>query len=264
VRAKFWRSASGVLAMSAVIAACGGGSTTAEPSPEAVDTAEAIARTVKIAAPFSTTPVPEDEEREEPIVLDGRVFGAGPTGVILVHMRPSDQTAWFPYATTLANTGDYTVLTFDFRGYGESTGEKEFDRLDTDLEAALSYLRDDVGIEDVFLVGASMGGTASLLVAEREPILGIVSISSPATYQEIDAVAGVDEIRAPKLFIASEDDLPAMRSLEELWAEAVAPKDQALFAGDAHGTDLFAAPVAAEFEQRMTDFLEAHGPTPPN
>jgi pimeloyl-ACP methyl ester carboxylesterase len=249
------------IALGAVTVACGDPSTTAEPSPAAVDTAEAIARSVKIPSTFSTTPVPEDEEREEQIVLDGRVFGDGATGVILVHMRPSDQTAWFPYATTLAESGQYTVLTFDFRGYGESTGEKEFDRLDTDLQAALDYMRDDLGIADIFLVGASMGGTASLLVAEREPVLGLVSISSPATYQEIDAVAGVDLIDAPKLFIASEDDLPAMRSLEELWAEAVAPKEQALFEGDAHGTDLFAAPAAEEFEQRMTDFLEANTPS---
>lgn len=116
---------------------CGDANTTAEPSPEAVDTAEAIARDVRIPSKFSTTPVPEDGEREEEIVLDGRVFGDGPTGVILVHMRPSDQTAWFPYATKLAETGDFTVLTFDFRGYGESTGEKEFDRLDTDLQAEI-------------------------------------------------------------------------------------------------------------------------------
>src|SRR5262245_18934516 len=173
-------------------------------------------------------------------------------------MRPSDQTAWFPYATTLADTGNYTVLTFDFRGYGESTGEKEFDRLDTDLEASLDYMHADLGIEKVFLVGASMGGTASLLVAERDPVAGVVSISSPATFQEIDAVAGVNKIHAPKLFIASEDDTPARLSLEELRPVAVAPKDQALFAGDAHGTDLFASPIAAEFERRITDFIEAN------
>ena len=68
-----------------------------------------------------------------------------------------------------------------------------------DLEAALDYMRDDLGISprDVLLVGASMGGTASLLVAEREPVAGVVSISSPATYQEIDAVASVGEIVRP-------------------------------------------------------------------
>ena len=60
----------------------------------------------------------------------------------------------------------------------------------------------------------------------------------------------------------SEDDLPAMRSLDMLWPEAVAPKEQALFEGDAHGTDLFAALVAEDFEERLTDFLDAHQATP--
>ena len=47
-----------------------------------------------------------------------------------------------------------------------------------------------------------------------------------------------------------------------LWPEAVAPKEQALFEGDAHGTDLFAALVAEDFEERLTDFLDAHQATP--
>jgi hypothetical protein len=53
-----------------------------------------------------------------------------------------------------------------------------------------------------------------------------------------------------------------MRSLDELWPEAVAPKEQALYEGDAHGTDLFASPVAEDFEERLTDFLNAHRVAP--
>jgi len=240
-------------------AACGdGGITTVEPSPAAVDTAEAIARDVKIDAAYSTTPSPEDDDRDTPIVLDGRVFGDGPTGVILAHMRPADQTSWFPFATRLAETGDYTVLTFDFRGHGVSTGEKEFDRVDTDLQAAYDFMRDDLGLGKVFLVGASMGGTASLLVAQRNPVAGVISISSPAIYQQIDALEHIAGISNPKLFISSEDDLNAARSQEQFWTNAVEPKEQVLYPGNAHGTDLFGAPDAALFEQELFDFLVAH------
>lgn len=229
-----------------------------EPSPAAVDTAEAIARDVKIDAPYSTTPTPEDDEHEVPIVLDGRVFGDGDTGVILAHMRPADQTSWFPFATRLADTGQYTVLTFDFRGFGASTGDKEFDRVDTDLHAAYSYMRDDLGLDRIFLVGASMGGTAALLVAEREPVAGVISISSPAIFQQIDALEAISSIDAPKLFISSEDDLNAARSQEQFWVNAADPKEQELYEGNAHGTDLFASSVGSRFEQRLVDFLEAH------
>ena len=238
--------------------ACGDGSSSAEPSPAAIDTAIALSRNVSFSSSFSTTPTPDDDDRDEPIVLDGRLFGSGNTGVILAHMRPADQTSWFPFAIRLAETSKYTVLTFDFRGHGASTGEKEFDRVDTDLAAALRYMRDELGIERVFLVGASMGGTAALLVSAREPVAGVVSISSPARYQLLDALTELRDVTAPKLFITSEDDVPAERSQEQFWARALEPKEQVIFPGDAHGTDLFASPVGPEFEQRIVDFLAAH------
>lgn len=245
-----------LLAGTLVLLACGDGPPSAsDPSPAAVDTAEAIARSVTFEAEYSTTPSPDDEERDAPIVLDARVFGDGDTGVILAHMRPTDQQSWFPFATRLAQTGDFTVLTFNFRGFEPSTGDKEFDRIDTDLHAAYAYMRDELGLDRIFLVGASMGGTAALLLAQRQPIAGVVSISSPATFQQIDALEYVADITAPKLFITSEDDLNAARSQEQFWVNAPEPKEQHIYPGNAHGTDLFASEHAADFEQRLMDFL---------
>jgi pimeloyl-ACP methyl ester carboxylesterase len=173
-------------------------------------------------------------------------------------MRPSDQTSWFPFATTLAETGDYTVLTFDFRGYGESTGDKQFDRIDTDLESAFEYMRDALSIEEIFIIGASMGGTAALIAGERLSVAGIVSISSPSQFPPLDAEATVGGITAPKLFITSEDDVPAERSQEQFWELAQEPKEQVIYEGDAHGTDIFDSPNGKALEQRLLDFLEAH------
>jgi pimeloyl-ACP methyl ester carboxylesterase len=247
-----------LLALTLVFVACGEATTNGEPSPEVVDTAEAISRQISIDAPYSTTPAPDDDDRDAPIVLDGRVFGDGDTGVVLAHMRPADQTSWFPLATKLAASGEYTVLTFDFRGFGASTGDKEFDRVDTDLQAALRYMREELGRRRVFLVGASMGGSAALIVAAREPVAGVVSISSPALLQEVDALSVVSRISSPKLFIASDDDLNAERSLEQFWQQATEPKEREVYDGDAHGTDLFASEVAPHFERRIIDFLDAH------
>jgi pimeloyl-ACP methyl ester carboxylesterase len=170
-------------------------------------------------------------------------------------MRPADQTSWFPFATELAATGDYTVLTFDFRGFGDSTGEKEFDRLDTDLEAALAYMRDELGIDGVVLVGASMGGSAALVVAARQSLDGVVSISSPAALQTVRPIDIVGEIVEPKLFITSEDDVAAARSQEQLFAHAPEPKFQEIYPGDEHGTEIFAGPNSAALRQRLLAFL---------
>ncbi len=244
-----------ILALLAV--ACGDGATTHEPSPEVVATAEAVSHTVAISAHFSTTPVSGDED-EDPIVLDARVFGDGDTGVILAHMRPADQSSWFPFATELAASGEFTVLTFDFRGYGQSTGEQNFDRVDTDLEAAYEYMRATVGVERVFLVGASMGGTAALVVASRISVEGVVSISSPAQFPPLDALESVDDIAEPKLFITARDDVPAFRSQEEFWELASEPKQQQIYEGDAHGTALLDSTAAGALKAKIIEFLRAN------
>lgn len=247
------RSLCAGLAIAVLLAGCGEAATYT-PSPEAVATAEAFARTVTFPARFSTTPESDDGE-QDPITLDARVFGNGETGVILAHMRPADQSSWFPFAAELAATGDFTVMTFDFRGYGASTGEKQFDRIDTDLTAAYEYMRDTLKVERIFLVGASMGGTASLVVGARALIAGVVSISSPGQFPPLDAVETVDEITAPKLFITSEDDVPAFRSQETFWALASEPKTQHIYDGEAHGTALFDGPHAADLRARLLAFL---------
>jgi fermentation-respiration switch protein FrsA (DUF1100 family) len=243
------------MAILAIGAGCGD-PTTSTPSPEVVATAEAVARTVSITSPHSTTPEAGDDE-QDPIVLDARVFGRGETGVILSHMRPADQSSWYPFATELAQTGDFTVLTFDFRGYGESTGEKQFDRIDTDLEAAYAYMRDELDIDTIYLVGASMGGTASLVVAARQPVAGVISISSPGQFPPLDAVETVDGIDAPKLFVTAEDDVPAFRSQEDFWEAAGDPKVQHVYDGDEHGTALLDGPHSADLRSRLLDFLSS-------
>lgn len=244
------------LAAGVLFGACAA-DTIAKPPTSVVETAEAVSRDVRITSPYSTTPESGDDERT-PVSLDGRVFGDGGVGVILVHMRPVDQTAWFPLATELARTGEFTVLTFDLRGYGASTGDKAFDRADTDLTAAYDYMRNTLHISRVFLVGASIGGTAMLLVAARVPVEGVVSVSSLAQFEEMDALAVVPDISAPKLFVASEDDVPARRSLDDLIAAATEPKQQQVYDGNAHGTDILDGPHGGDLGQLIIDFLSSH------
>lgn len=242
------------LALLPLAAACDE-STSAEPSPAVIETAQSVSRPVSITSPMGKTPRAGGEES---VMLGGHVFGNGATGVILAHMRPADQTAWFPFAAMLAATGRYTVLTFDFRGFGESPGDKDFDVVDVDLTSAYDYMRQQLHIQKVFLVGASMGGTASLVVGTRVPVAGVVSVSSPGQFPPLDAVAAVPQLKAPKLFIVSKDDVPQARSQEEMFAAAPEPKDEQVYDGNAHGTDLLQGAHTGEVESRISDFLAAH------
>ncbi len=233
--------------------ACGDDSTPKTP-PAVVATADSISREVTIDVPAD----PGNGGAAATVQLSGHVFGSGTTGVVLAHMRPADQTAWYPFAQSAAATGRFTVLTFDFRGYGASGGAKEFEHLDADLSAALAYMKTTLNVDRVFLVGASMGGTAAMVVGAREPVAGIVSISSPAQFETLDALSAEPEILGPQLFISSEDDVPAHRSLDQLVKAAKEPVDQQVYDGDAHGTDIFAGPHASDITQRLIAFLSSN------
>ncbi len=198
---------------------------------------------------------------EDEIVLNGRLFGAqNEVAVILSHMRPNDQTAWFGFAKELADNG-YAVLTFNFRGYGDSEGEQDFAKLDEDLSAAIRYIGDR-GKRQVFLVGASMGGTTSLVVAAQQGVAGVVAVSAPGQFEDQDALGAVPGVTVPKLFIASEDDKAAMVSLEELLEASGEPKESETYTGNAHGTNLFQGDQsehAAAVRERVLQFLGEHG-----
>ncbi len=74
---------------------------------------------------------------EDDIELNGNIFGSGNKWVILSHMYPTDQTSWFEFAEILILEEDgYSVLTYDFRGYGKSGGSQDISKLDIDLAAA--------------------------------------------------------------------------------------------------------------------------------
>ena len=120
-----------------ILAACGGGEKEAHPTPDSG---------VSQAMSFQTA---------DGVTIRGHLFGDGEKLVILAHMRPSDQTSWFGFADELTKAG-YSALTFDFRGYGESEGSQELEKIDLDVEAAIETMRDK-GYGSIYLVGASMG-----------------------------------------------------------------------------------------------------------
>lgn len=190
---------------------------------------------------------------EDGVELSGRLFGQGKTGVVLCHMYPADQRSWWDFASLLAGK-KYAALTFDFRGYGESQGKKEIAKIYLDVRAALKFLQDQ-GAEKVFLIGASMGGTASLIVAAEEKVAGVITLSAPDAFRGLDAREAVKKVTAPKLFIAAEGDSYAAGSARFFFEQAPEPRSLHIFSGKAHGTDLFAT-HGRELQELILDFLQ--------
>ncbi|MBI2846587.1 MAG: alpha/beta hydrolase [Chloroflexi bacterium] len=192
---------------------------------------------------------------EDGITLKGRIFGMGNIGIVLSHMYPKDQKSWFAFAQVLADNG-YMALTFDFRGYGESGGKKDIALIDRDVKAALDFI-ESWGTEKVFLMGASMGGTASLKVAakEKEEVAGIITISAPVEFMGLSALNDIPLVKEPKLFIASRKDSPAFQGARQLYDLSSEPRHLMVFEGASHGTDIFSGEEEKNVELAILDFL---------
>jgi pimeloyl-ACP methyl ester carboxylesterase len=195
---------------------------------------------------------------EDGVQLSGTVFGQGTTAVVLAHMLPTDQTSWQPFAQVLAERG-FTALTFDFRGYGQSGGSKDYDALDKDVRAAVAFLRDR-GFQRIVCIGASMGGLACGKVSHEPGLVGLVIISSPISMESVGASLKVTrsdlaDLAYPKLFIVSREDRPISGDVRGMYGWASDPKELKVFDGFAHGTDLFDTEHADEFRDLLLNFF---------
>ena len=203
------------------------------------------------------------------ITLSGRLFGPedATAGVVLAHMFPSDQSAWFDFATRLGERG-YRVVTFNFRGYcpggeaGCSQGEKTISAIWQDVEGAVASLRDE-GAARVGLVGASMGGTASLVAASQEgqDIDAIVTLSAPTSFEGL--AAGPDvlaQVTAAKLFLAGHEDTAAAEAVDTLYAETLQPKRPVILTTGDHGTDILTGNQAGIASTEIIRWLERYLP----
>lgn len=186
--------------------------------------------------------------------LRGWLFGSGKTAVVMAHMFPSDASSWFGTARKLAETG-YTALAIDFR-YRSSGRTEEAAKASLDLRAAYDFAKGR-GAERVALVGASMGGTAALIVASEADTPAVVAISAPTRFRGLDAEAAAPKVAAPVLLLASSGDDEAARSLRTL--SGLLPNDNPLlYDGDAHGTNLLMTRPSSEEE--VIRFLTTNAP----
>jgi pimeloyl-ACP methyl ester carboxylesterase len=199
--------------------------------------------------------------------LEGRLFGDGTAAVVLSHMQPADQTSWFGFATRLAEAG-YLVLTYDFRGYcpgrdgGCSAGERDVGAIWQDVLGAIEFVRGR-GATSVSLVGASMGGTASLVAASRQgvDVRAVITLSAPVSIEGLVADAPtLSRITAAKLYIAGVGDASAARDAQTLYELSPPPKGGPhILPSDDHGTDLLTGGQGEVVRRLIEVYLEQAG-----
>lgn len=193
------------------------------------------------------------------IRLAGLLYGQGKTAVICSHESNTNKLIWSENGMPqrLAQRG-YLVLAYDFRGYGDSASGGTLN-FDADLRAAIAFVRQQ-GATKIVLLGSSMGGTVSLIVAASEPVAAVLTLSAPQNFSVVSiSDSEVQAISAPKLFVNSQDDTYAPETTH-MYTIASAPKQLQLYPGPAHGVEIFYTENSANLIQLLLSFIAQYAP----
>lgn len=189
--------------------------------------------------------------------LVGHRFGRGRTAIVLAHQTNGNLCQWRSYSKRLAKLG-YLAFPFDLRNYGQSQTRRyrSGEGPGADVAAAVKLVR-RLGAKRVFLVGASLGGSAVLAAgANVHPeVDGVVSVSGAADLAH--AIESVSRLHAPVLFLAGKYDVDFAQDAQRLY-DATASDDKTLkilLRGE-HGTQLVGASLSAR--RLIESFVASH------
>jgi alpha-beta hydrolase superfamily lysophospholipase len=169
--------------------------------------------------------------------------GTGSKAVVLVHESGAGLCGWVPTMRWLSEKGIRAVA-IDLRGYPPSDSPRLaiYHRYAPDIQAAVDAAH-DLGAKDVFVMGASLGGAATVAEAPKlERVAGVISLSGELELPtaELDAIGAAPHIKLPFLFVGSEADPYVVGSEARRLYRAVGSRDKQVhvFEGGYHGWDI--------------------------
>ncbi len=177
---------------------------------------------------------------------------AGP-GVLLLHQCNRQRKVWDGLAQRLSAAGIH-VLTLDYRGYGESGGERidalppaeagriQREKWPGDIDAAFAYLVSQPGVkkDTIGVGGASCGVQNSVQTARRHREVKSMVLLSGAT--DLSGRNFLRTAKVPAFFSFADDDefRPTVFTMQWLYAlTGTAEKALARYANGGHGSDMF-------------------------
>ena len=109
-----------------------------------------------------------------------------PATVLVFNGNAGDRSFRAPLAAALNRAG-FSVLLFDYRGYGRNPGSPSERGLLADVRAARAYLiaRDDVDAGRLLYFGESLGAAVAVPLAAEYPPAALVLRSPFTTYEQV-------------------------------------------------------------------------------
>ena len=113
-------------------------------------------------------------------------------GLVICHDFPSgprraiDPATSYPQlADRLAEDAGWSVLSFNFRGTGDSEGDFSVGGWLVDLQAAVTMLETTAGVDGVWVAGFAAGGALALChTGEDERVRGVAALGAPADFDD--------------------------------------------------------------------------------
>lgn len=203
------------------------------------------------------------------IVIVGSLFTTGSASspvVICLHMWRSDRTAYDELASRFIEQ-NVAVLSFDMRGWGESTKRANGQsvepdrRAEEDIGAAIRFLRasNKLDANRIGLIGASYGGSNALIYAAKHREIKAVALLSPGlNYFNVlpTEPAIVEYGDRPLLSIASKEDGRSVEAVKLYQSKKASNHDVVLYENFGHGTSMLKG--KAEVIQKLVKFFNQH------
>lgn len=172
-------------------------------------------------------------------------------GLLLLHQCDGDRRI-YDHLATMLNTARYNVLTFDFRGFGESQAggytdsaaqrQKIMDRMPGDIEAALGFLKSQSSVNPraVGIVASNCAVSQAVHAGRHHPEIRTLVLLSGGTDAEGEAYIK-DSPKVPILGVASEEDREAAAATKKLVALSTnSDSHLEMFTSAGHGASIFA------------------------
>lgn len=179
--------------------------------------------------------------------------------VLMMHGNAGNISHRLGYLTMFNRLG-YSVLLFDYRGYGKSAGSPDEEGTYRDAEAAWEHVTATRNVQphDIVMVGESLGGGVATWLATKHPPRALVLASTFTSVPDLGAgiypwlpvrliarieyanLARIKEIAAPVLVAHSrQDDIIPFAHGEALFAAAREPKQLLVLSGGHNDGFLF-------------------------
>jgi len=158
--------------------------------------------------------------------------------ILFSHGNAEDISSIEPFILKLHDSG-FAILTYDYRGYGESDGEPSERNTYLDIDAAYKYLTETRKIPpaNIILHGRSLGGGPSVDLAAREQVGGLIMESAFTSascvltnyrvipFEKFDNITKISHVTCPVMIIHGKMDVTIpLHHGEQLFKAANKPK----------------------------------------